>query len=59
MDNWSDEDWRTWAEATRPGTWLLDKGEKVVMREPTIEECEAFSVLVADLQEKYGRKPNA
>lgn len=56
MGNWSEDDWRTWAEATRPGTWLLEKGEKVVMREPTSEEHEAFRLFISELQVKFGRK---
>lgn len=38
MGDWTPEEWRTWAEATKPGTYLLEKGEKVVMPPPLTPE---------------------
>lgn len=58
MDNWPEEEWRKWAaDALASGSvWLLEKGEKVVVREPTSEQREAFRLFVTELQEKFGRK---
>ena len=59
MDDWTPEEWRAWAEATKPGTYLLEKGEKVVMRPPsTPEEKARFEALMRVLQEKHGVKAN-
>lgn len=53
------EDWRVWAEATKPGTYLLEKGEKVVMQPPSTPEQKArFEALMRELQEKHGVKAN-
>lgn len=55
MDNWTEEEWCVWAEATKPGTYLLSKGEKVVMPPPsTPEEKARFQALMQTLRDKFG-----
>jgi hypothetical protein len=57
MNNWTPEDWRAWAEATKPSTYLLEKGEKVVMPPPsTPEEKARFEALMQELQDRFGVK---
>lgn len=59
MDDWASEDWRAWAEATKPGTYLLEKGERVVAPPPsTPEEKARFLSLMKALREKHGAKAN-
>jgi hypothetical protein len=59
VDDWTPEDWRAWAEATKPGTYLLEKGEKVVMPPPsTSEEKARFEALIQTLCDRFGMKDN-
>lgn len=58
-EDWTPEEWARWAEATKPCTWLLEKGEKVVMPPPSTPEQKArFEALMRELQEKHGVKGN-
>ena len=47
----TDEDGRVWAESTKPGTFLLDKGEQVVSpRTLTPEEKAEFEQLIQNFE---------
>ena len=58
-EDWTPEEWARWAESMRAGTWLLEKGEKVVMPPPpTPEEKSRFEALMQSLCEKHRANTN-
>lgn len=58
-EDWTPEEWASWAKSMEGSTWLLEKGEKVVTPPPsTPEEKARFEALMQTLQEKHGVKTN-
>ena len=58
-EEWTPEEWASWAKSMEGSTWLLEKGEKVVMPRPsTPEEKARFEEFMQTLCEKHGAKTN-
>jgi len=58
-EDWTPEEWASWAKSMEGSTWLLEKGEKVVTPPPsTTEEKARFEALIQALCDRFGMKDN-
>lgn len=56
-EEWTPEEWASWAKSMEGSTWILEKGEKVVMPTPSTPEQAAERKAQWDaLWESFGRR---
>lgn len=56
-EDWTQEEWASWAKSMEGSTWVLERGEKVVMPPPsTPEEKARFEALCGTLLRRHGAK---
>jgi hypothetical protein len=54
-EDWTPEEWASWAKSMEGSTWLLEKGEKVVTPPPPTPGQKArFEAFMQALSEEHG-----